>query len=121
MFQTFDMGDPSTVNAQRATTIVASQALYLMNSPFVLEQSRHFAQSLLDKVEMDDPARLRAAYLRALGRSPSAAETSRLLDYLKRYEAALAEREPDVAKRRLASWQSLCQILFASNEFIYLN
>lgn len=121
MFQAFDMGDPSTVNAQRATTIVASQALYLMNSPFVLEQSRHFAQSLLDNAGMEDAARLRSAYLRALGRSPSPAESARLLDYLKRYEAALSESEPDAAKRRLAAWQSLCQILFASNEFIYLN
>lgn len=121
MFQAFDMGDPSTVNAQRATTIVASQALYLMNSPFVLEQSHHFAQSLLDKAGLGDAARLRLAYLHALGRSPSPSESFRLMEYLKRYEAALMDREPDAVKRRLAAWQSLCQILFASNEFIYLN
>jgi cytochrome c553 len=121
MFQAFDMGDPSTVNAQRATTIVASQALFLMNSPFVLDQSRHFAESLLASAGMEDSARLRLAYLRALGRSPSPVESARMLDYLRRYEAGLAGSEPDVVKRRLATWQSVCQILFASNEFIYLN
>ena len=40
--------------------------------------------------------------------------------YLAAYEGRLTA-ERDAAKRTLLAWQSLCQILFASNEFIYIN
>ena len=39
MFQAFDMGDPSMVNASRSTTTVTPQALFVMNSPFMIAQS----------------------------------------------------------------------------------
>lgn len=121
MFQAFDFGDPSTTHAQRASTTVAPQALYMMNSPFVLEQSRAFAENLLVSATTGDAERLRQSYLRAYGRPPSAAETGRVLAYLNAYAARLTPFEPEAMKRRLRAWQSFCQILFASNEFIYLN
>ena len=48
MFQMFDMGDPSMVNAKRASTTVAPQALFVMNSPFVRDQSG----AVLDRSEV---------------------------------------------------------------------
>jgi hypothetical protein len=69
MFQAFDFSDPSAVVAKRASTTVAPQALFLMNSSFVLEQSKYFAEDLLSQSSMTDEQRIRAAYLRAFGRS----------------------------------------------------
>ncbi|MBW3623514.1 MAG: DUF1553 domain-containing protein [Armatimonadetes bacterium] len=122
-FQAFDVGDPSTVNARRATTTVAPQALFVMNSPFVVEQSKAFASGLLAQAKLEDEGRVREAYRRALGRSPEPPEVARALDYLKRYETALARVEPGSKpeERKLQAWSSVCQILFASNEFIYIN
>ncbi|MFP6763153.1 MAG: DUF1553 domain-containing protein, partial [Planctomycetaceae bacterium] len=39
MLQLFDFGDPNSIVARRDVTTVAPQALFLMNSPFVMEQA----------------------------------------------------------------------------------
>ena len=43
------------------------------------------------------------------------------LAFLKRYDSALVSTESDSTQRRERAWASLCQILLASNEFIYIN
>src|SRR5205085_3228859 len=75
MFQMFDMGDPSMVNAKRASTTVAPQALFVMNSPFVRDQSGALADDLLAK-PITDSQRIEQAYLRVLNRSPKPEETA---------------------------------------------
>ena len=76
MFQAFDFGDPTMVNAHRATTTVAPQALFVMNSPFVLEQAKVFAAQLLDQKTLSDADRVKLAYLRAYSR-PATSEEAR--------------------------------------------
>ena len=49
IFETFDFADPNSVVGQRSSSIVAPQALYLLNSPFVLEQSRHAAEAAVEQ------------------------------------------------------------------------
>ena len=46
-FQAFDFVEPHVSNGKRAATVIPSQALYLMNNPFVVEQSQALADSLL--------------------------------------------------------------------------
>ncbi len=120
MFQAFDYGDPSMVNAHRATTTVAPQALYAMNSPFVRDAAKAWATDLLAKPGMTDAERIDAAYQRAFARPPVPTESERAQKYLTTYEARLTA-EGDTGKKTLLAWQSFCQILFASNEFIYIN
>lgn len=121
MFQAFDMGDPSMVNARRSTTTVAPQALYVMNSPFVLAQSKAFAASLLTDATATDADRIKLAYLKVYSRPPTAVETARAQKFLTSYAGLLAKSEPDANKCREKSWASWCQILYASNAFIYLD
>ncbi|HLJ54980.1 MAG TPA: DUF1549 domain-containing protein [Chthonomonadaceae bacterium] len=120
MFQAFDYGDPSMVNAKRSTTTVAPQALFVMNSPFVIEQARAFAAALRAEAP-DDASRIRLAYLRAYSRPPTSEETRRAQAYLTAYTGKLASTEPDSGKRSEAAMASLCQLFLASNEFIYVN
>ncbi len=47
----FDFADPSLVTGDRATTSGPSQALYLMNNPFVLRQAEAAAQRLRSSAE----------------------------------------------------------------------
>ncbi len=54
VFQAFDFPDPSVPNGDRATTTVASQALFMMNSKVALEQTRELAKSLLSDQQIDD-------------------------------------------------------------------
>ena len=69
----FNGPDTSVTTAVRDSSTVALQALYLLNNPFVHDQSRRFAGQLL-AAEPDPSARLRLAYLRAFGRAPTEAE-----------------------------------------------
>ena len=121
VFQVFDFVEPSLENGQRATTTVAPQALFLMNGQFVLNESRLLAERLLADSTADDGARLGKAYQLAFGRPAAPDEIAAAQDYLKLYSDKLTAKEPDAAKRRIKAWESFCQILFASNEFVYVN
>jgi len=121
VFQVFDFVEPSFPNGQRVSTTVAPQALFLLNGKFVLEQSEAFAKSLLTGPDAEDAGRIKAAYWRAFGRAPEATEVTQALTYIQDYEDRLVKIEADAAKRRQIAWQSYCQILFASNEFVFVN
>ncbi len=120
MFQSFDVGDPSMVNAKRSTTTVASQALFVMNSPFVISLTHAWADRLLASPDNNDSARVRRAYLEAYSRPARSDEVTGALAYLTDTEQRSASAVSDPVKRRAQAWSSLCHILFASNEFIYI-
>jgi hypothetical protein len=107
----FDVADPSLIVGQREVTTVPAQALYLMNSPFVLAQAKGFAERLLASSGADDEARIELAFRLALARRPSTSENAQVLAYL---------RETTEARGRPAAWAAFCQTLLASAEFRYL-
>jgi hypothetical protein len=116
----FDAADPNGVTAVRNDTTVPSQSLFLLNSPLVREQARCFAERLLAAGELTDDQRIERAHATAFGRPPTRRELSDSRDFLAAYsgaEAAQARPKPD---RRLSAWQSLCQSLMCSNEFLYV-
>ena len=53
-------------------------------------------------------------------RPPTVAETARALAFVRRIEGLLAEEKIAPAERRLRAWQSLCRVILAANEFIYV-
>jgi mono/diheme cytochrome c family protein len=118
MFQAFDFADPSTPNGQRDTTTVAPQALCLMNSELVSKSSQAIAASLLSDPALDDTSRIRAAYLRTLGRAPSPQEIDRVRAFLPRFKEASPGDEAEQTRR---SWQALARVLLESSEFAYID
>ncbi len=121
MLQVFDFPEPSNISGQREVTTVATQALYLMNNEFVLEQAGHFARRLLDQKSLGDQARVDLAYRLALGRHPSASERDDAIKFINQTKQALAAGDKNTkldAQHR--SWTALCQALFASAEFRYV-
>ena len=136
MFQTFDFADANAVTAKRNDTTVAPQALLMLNSAFLREESLHFAKRLLEEMpehplfervyrlglaEEKDEDRLRLAHLEVLGRSPSPDELKEATDFLSEYERRLQAAGRSQEDSRLAAWQSYCQSLFSLNEFLYVN
>jgi hypothetical protein len=121
MFLAFDMGDPSMVNASRSTTTVTPQALFVMNSPFMLNQSRAFARKLQAAQSAQDSDKIKLAYTMAYSRLPDAHEIAKASQFIDRYSTVLTPTAPDAAKRRETAWASWCQLLFASNAFIYVD
>ena len=49
----FDFPDPNLSVGRRNTSTLSTQALYLMNNPFVIEQAQHTAERLLEKYPDD--------------------------------------------------------------------
>lgn len=74
------------VTGQRDSTTVATQALFMLNSPFVREQSLYLADSLLASPHRSDTARIRRAYELILSRDPSPRETKKIEAFLGRYK-----------------------------------
>jgi cytochrome c553 len=114
VFRAFDLPDPATSNGDRDATVVAPQALFMMNSSVMLQHSRKMADRLMREGGADDASRIREAYEAALSRPPTPQEIDQAQTYLARMEQ---EWKGD----RTKAWQSFCKSLLASNEFIYIN
>lgn len=111
LFSLFDFADPSRVVGERGDSVVPAQALYLMNSPWILDRSRETAERLLATPEMDDRARLALLYSQAFNRAPTTAENERMLGYINQPATG------DPASARSQAWARVCQVVFASAEF----
>jgi cytochrome c553 len=114
----FDFADPGLVMGERSATSGPSQALYLMNNPFLIRQAES-AGSRLRAAASNDDARVEAAYLRFLARMPTESERNRARDFLAGFLAGTSASKTD--DRPAAAWTAFCQALYASAEFRYLD
>jgi hypothetical protein len=120
VFQAFDFADPSVLNGRRATTTVTPQALFMMNSDLMSDNAGRMADALLARDELSDADRIALAYERGLGRPPSAAETARMIAFVEQIAKALRSKDISANQARQKAWRSLCRVVMASNEFIYI-
>ncbi len=115
LFRTFDFASPDASTAQRFTTTVPQQALFLMNSPFVIEQAKHFAArpdvASLPKAE----ERIDRMHQLAYGRSADADEIA----LGKKYLATAGTVETKAGK--LTAWEQYAQVLLLANEFAFVD
>ena len=113
----FDFADSATSSGKRNRSTTAPQALYMMNSDFLREQSLAFAKFLVANGGFDsDSERIERAYMMALARKPDAEELRFGLTYIANYPGDGAED----SNPRLEAWQSLAQMLMVSNEFHFI-
>jgi hypothetical protein len=117
LFAAFDYPEPGMLTGQRATTTVAPQALFLMNSPFVKQQAAALA-SRVRSLAVEDDGRLTAAYMLALGRPPTDIELTACRRFLEADAAAIGRAHADEARQQALA--RLCHMLLASNEFLYV-
>ncbi len=116
IFEVFDFADPNTVTGRRNISTLTAQALFLMNSPFVMDQARHAAEAILE-LDSPDADRIELAYRRTLGRLPTPAERDLAVRYVRDFKSVKAT---DVTAQRLQAWTRFYQALFASIDFRYL-
>ena len=105
LFRAFDFANPDAHCPKRYENIVPQQALFLMNSPFMIAQSEQML-----KATAPNPlgqARVKLLYQKLFQRSP---ETDELVDALKYINGVSAEQ-------REKAFVELAQVLFLSNEF----
>ena len=109
IFRTFDLASPDVSTPQRYTTTVPQQALFLLNSPFALEQ----AAKLLQRPEVAGE-KLPAKRIECL---------HRLL-----YSRGADKEEIETGLRYLATgggderaWETYAQVLMLANEFVFID
>lgn len=123
LLASFDLPSPDASQAQRTETTVPQQALYLMNSGFVIEQAKALAQRTIDessesKPESDDASkrRIESLYRYALSRDPDETEMQAALAFVDPPESSTA-----VADDSLDCWVQLAQVLLLCNEFAFVD
>ncbi|MFO0870273.1 MAG: DUF1549 domain-containing protein [Pirellulales bacterium] len=116
----FDAADPNGVTAVRNETTVASQGLFLLNHPFVREQSRAFAERVLSATKESDEHRIDLAHRLAYGRKATPIEQVETREFLAAFEQSPSLGSRPAVERRQAAWQAFCQSLLCSNEFLYV-
>ncbi len=137
LYRTFDFAVPDATSPRRFVTTVPQQALFLMNSPFLHEQTRRLAASIAMAPSdttaswgsADVPAEgVRQLYRRVLGRSPEPDELALAVDFVRRQtktdpttqSAWSGSRNNEVAPP-LSAWEQLSQVLLLTNEFMFVD
>ncbi len=113
VFEQFDFPDPTMPTGDRDSTVVAPQALLVMNADWIMDSAATLADQLLIE-SSSDTSRVESAYRRVLGRPPCAAEIERVLRFIDPTSAN------DSGEERLKGWTLFCHSLFVTNEFMYV-
>ncbi len=116
MFRIFDFASPDVSTPERPRTTVPQQALFVMNSPFVVEQARQLAKRAQEVSPKDDAGRVRALYRIVLARAAEPEEVDLALRFLAAGGDAKTSASPDYS-----AWDQYAQALLETNEFMFVN
>jgi hypothetical protein len=114
LYRAFDFASPDQSAERRPHTTVPQQALFGLNSRFVLVQ----AESLATRPEVagaaDPQAKVTTLYRAALARDPDAGE-------LRAATGFVAAAEEATEKPPVSPWAQLAQVLLLTNEFLFVD
>ena len=123
MFSVFDYADASAPIGNRSSTVLATQALLMMNSSFVIEQAEGFARELLKDSLISEDHRIETAFIRAYGRAPNRTEMTDAKRFLKamRQQASSQTSENDLVPIDEFAWSKFTHVMVSASEFIYID
>jgi len=102
LMASFDFSNPLATNSKRTTTVVPQQALFLMNSPLVIDVARNVvAQPVIAKARSNND-RIIGIYRIILGRTPSQDEIKIAYTFLQeelRLEVKVAAEAKDMTEK----------------------
>ena len=114
ILSTFDFPHPSEITGARPNTTVATQALFLMNAPFVKQQANKLAARLAEDEPDDERARISRLYLLTTARPAASEEVDTAMAFLESFEDDLNRDNPGVE-----AWTQLCHAVLGSNQFLF--
>ena len=106
----FDCTDGAVPDGDRATSTIASQALWLLNAELPMDAAERIAGDLLTAAPGDTAMQTRLVFRRVLGRLPSDAEAAWLAEQV-------AGMRPLVDTEQ-AAWAAAVQTLLVSEQFL---
>jgi hypothetical protein len=114
----FDAPEPTQSIGERTSTIVPTQALAMMNSPFVRQQAERLAQRIRPAPDVALPTAVDSAYQIAFCRLPASAERDRMVAFIEQQRQAAAG---DASQQLATALVEFCQVLICLNEFVYVD
>ncbi len=119
IFEHFDFADINGPIGQRTRGTIVPQALYFLNHPFIIEQSRAAATRLarLHPESAEPHRRIDWLWRSLLGRPPTPAEHRQALEFL----SAPLPPSPSPSASEEDRWSQLIQTLFATADFRFLD
>jgi hypothetical protein len=114
LFRVFDIASPDSSSPRRPRTTVPQQALFLMNSPFVVEQAQALAARPEIASAASDHAKVAALYRLVLSRSPDAEESAIGKQFI-------ASAGTMTEGQKLSAIEQLAQLLLLANEVMYVD
>jgi hypothetical protein len=93
------------------------QSLTLLNSDFARQRGRKFAERLAKEAGADPSKRIDLAFRLALARGPKVEERAAAEEFLAAQKAAYAGK----ADGGESAWADFCQMVLASNGFLYVD
>ena len=113
MLRLLDFPDPTTHSAARDSTTTPLQQLFVLNSPFMMEQAIAFAARVKVETTSDVESRVRYVYRLLFGRDP----TDRQIELAREFLAPGAN-DPAMLE---SLWKQYAQALLGSNEFTFVD
>jgi len=145
VYNQFDFANPDITSGKRYETTVPQQALFMMNSPLVVEQARNLVEEAEFLKLRDEEARIKLLYQRIFQREPTSVEIKLGLSFVtdspppenitnasreqfrrekakqnKRPAMSLANIPPSELKR-LGAWEKFAHALLQTNEALYID
>jgi hypothetical protein len=113
LYRAFDFASPDATAERRPFTTVPQQALFALNSPFMLQQARPLGEYAASHTGTNVPVAIAALYRRILARYPTKAEVSAAMKFF--------YRDRGDQRDSRASFTRLAQVLLMTNEFLFLD
>jgi hypothetical protein len=103
LMEALDCPDSSQLTPARTISVTPLQALAMLNNKFMVRMSEHLAARAA-RESSEIPAQISAVYRFALGREPTAKESTALTEYARKHSLA-----------------NSCRVILNSNEFMFVN
>jgi hypothetical protein len=116
VLEVFDAPSIVTNCTRRSSATIAMQSLTALNSQFAVARSRALAARLAHEAGDAADVRIDLAFLLVVGRPPDEAERAVSHRFLAVQAANYPDRDDTVAQ----VWADFCQMLLASNAFLYI-
>lgn len=117
--EAFDFPVPSVARGRRDVTNVPSQALALLNDPFVTAEAEHWSAALVEETSESVRSRLRTMYNSALNRYPTAEEQESMEGLAERF-ADLHGVPTENILNSVPVWRDMAHTIFNLREFVYI-
>ena len=102
--EALDCPDASQWTPRRTTSVTALQALAMWNDKFVVRQSQHLADRIVQSASGSRDNEIRVAFRLVFGRDPGEPEARSLRRYVDQH-----------------GWANACRVLLNSNEFLFVD